>query len=256
MKLSVSSYSLHRNIGKGEISMLDFVELVPKRFGVHDVELNSPFFLDRPGYLNQVKAALRKNKVAVHNIAIDVGNVADRDEGERRKAVEENAAWLKVAKEIGSPCIRVNAGHSDDEGGFARSIASFKKIVGQARDLGLSVLMENHGGFSSDPDCILKYVSELGTENFGTCPDFGNFKEEIRYKALETISPYAKFVHAKTYEFDAKGNETKLDIPRIIGILKRSGYKGFVSVEFEGPGDEYEGIESSIALLRKCGVEL
>jgi sugar phosphate isomerase/epimerase len=255
LKVSVSSYSLHRHIGKGEISMIDFIELVPERFGIHDVELNSPFFLDEPGYLDDVKDALRDNEVSVHNIAIDEGNVADLDDGARNEAVVKNSAWLDVAKNIGSPCIRVNAGHSEDPGGLDRSIGSFRTIVGRAKDLGLSVLMENHGGFSSDPDSILRYISELGTENFGTCPDFGNFKEEIRYEALEKISPFAKFVHAKTYEFDAAGDETKLDIPRIIEILRKSLYDGFVSVEFEGPGDEYEGIESTIALLHRCGIE-
>ncbi len=257
MRISVSAYSLHRSIGQGRVSMLDFVGMAPTRFGVHEVELNSPFFRDEPDYLERLLAAMEENGVHVGNIAVDQGNVADPDDSRRREYVSANAAWLDVAADLDCPSIRVNAGHSEDQAqGLKRSIASFKEIVGKAGGLGLSVLMENHGGFSSDPDSILKYVDVLGMENFGTCPDFGNFREEIRYQALEKISPYAKFVHAKTYEFDTRGNETTLDIPRIIDILADARYDGYVSVEFEGPGDEYEGILSTIKLLEACGLEL
>lgn len=257
MRMSISSYSLHRNINKKEIAMLDFVRIAAERYGVGVVELNSPFFLDEPGYLDQLREALDEYGIVVHNIAVDRGNVAAPDGAERDESVAQNASWLDVAREIGCPSIRVNAGHSDDlEEGLKRSISSFKVIVGRARELGLSVLMENHGGFSSDPDGIMAYVRELGTDNFGTCPDFGNFKEEIRYEALETIAPYAKFIHAKTYAFDADGNETTLDIPRIMRIFEDAGYKGDVSVEYEGPTDEYGGIEATVALLKRCGVEI
>jgi sugar phosphate isomerase/epimerase len=219
------------------------------------VELNSPFFPDVEGYLDELRQALDRYGVVVRNIAVDMGNVAAADDPERESAVAANASWLDVAGAIGCPSIRVNAGHSEDQDeGLRRSISSFRTIVGRAGELGLSVLMENHGGFSSDPGGIMAYVRELGTDNFGTCPDFGNFEEGIRYEALETIAPYAKFVHAKTYEFDADGNETTLDIPRIIGIMRKSGYDGYVSVEFEGPTDEYEGIDATVALLRRCGV--
>jgi sugar phosphate isomerase/epimerase len=256
--MSISSYSLHRSIHKKEITMLDFVRIAAERYGVGVVELNSPFFLlDEPGYMNQLQGALDEYGIVVHNIAVDRGNVAAQDGAEREESVSKNSSWLDVAREIGCPSIRVNAGHSDDlEEGLKRSIASFKVIVEKARELGLSVLMENHGGFSSDPDGIMTYVRELGTENFGTCPDFGNFTEEIRYEALEAIAPYAKFIHAKTYAFDADGNETTLDIPRIIRIFEDAGYDGDVSVEYEGPTDEYEGIEATVALLKRCGVEI
>jgi sugar phosphate isomerase/epimerase len=257
LKISVSSYSLHRQIGQGAISMLDFVGMARGRFGVDAVELNSPFFEKTPGYLDDLRDSLEARGIKVLNIAIDAGNIADPDDAKRAEWVEENASWLDVAKKIGSPSIRVNAGHSEDqEEGLNRSIESFRQIVGRAKDMGLSVLLENHGGFSSDPDSILRIIGEMGTENFGTCPDFGNFDPAIRYDALERICPYAKFVHAKTYEFDAEGNETTLDIPRIMDILDRNGYDGYVSVEFEGKGDEYEGIESTIRLLQRCGLEL
>lgn len=257
MRVSISSYSLHRQIGEGKISMLDFVRIAKERYNVDTVELNSPFFEDRPDYLDELRGTLAEYGVRVQNIAVDMGNIADPDDSKRREWVEKNAAWLDVAKEIGSPSIRVNAGHSEDqEEGLKRSIESFKQIVGKAGELGLIVLLENHGGFSSDPESIKKIVGELGRDHFGTCPDFGNFDPSIRYEALEKIAPYARFVHAKTYEFDEEGNETTLDIPRIIDILRRHNYDSYISVEFEGSGDEYGGIESTIKLLQKCGIEL
>lgn len=257
VKISISAYSLHRNIGEGNVSMLDFIGIASERYGVHAVELNSPFFENSPGYLKRLKDALEEHGVAVQNIAVDLGNIADPDESKRVEWVNKNADWLDVARRIGCRSIRVNAGHAEDgEAGLRRSIESYRRIVRRAKRLGMMVLLENHGGYSSDPASILKYVSLLGTANFGTCPDFGNFDPAIRYMALEKVAPYAKFVHGKTYEFDAEGNETTLDIPRIIKILQQAHYNGFVSVEYEGRGDEYEGIASTIALFQRCGLEL
>jgi len=257
VRISISAYSLHRNIRDGKISMLDFIRIASERYGASAVELNSPFFVDEPGYLDRVKVTLRDYGVQVKNIAVDMGNIADPDDSMREKWVQGNIAWLKVAKGIGSPSIRVNAGHSDDmEEGLKRSVKSFKRIVTSAKELGLYVLLENHGGFSSDPTSILRILAEVGTDSFGTCPDFGNFDPDMRYEALERIAPYARFVHAKTYEFDADGEETTLDIPRIVRILEKAGYDGYVSVEFEGKGDEYEGIDRTIKLLERCGLDL
>ena len=110
-------------------------------------------------------------------------------------------------------------------------------------------------------------MKEVDMEYVGTLPDFGNFcvkreggerwgapcvEEYDTYKGMEELMPYAKGVSAKSYNFDENGNETKLDYPRIMQIVKDSGFKGYVGVEYEGPlEDPKEGINLTKALVEK-----
>lgn len=111
----------------------------------------------------------------------------------------------------------------------------------------------HHGGPSADPDNIVRIVKAVGSDNFSTCPDFGNFASHIRYEGLAKISSYALLAHAKTYKFDERGEETSIDIKKCVDILKKAGFQGYLSIEYEGEDDEYEGVKKTIALLKKSG---
>jgi len=84
----------------------------------------------------------------------------------------------------------------------------------------------------------------------GTCPDIGNFPSNTRYQELEEIVSFMSIGHIKTYKFDKEGKETTIDVGRCIDTFKKAGFDDFLSIEFEGKGDEYQGIESSIRLIR------
>jgi len=115
----------------------------------------------------------------------------------------------------------------------------------------IKIVLENHGGLSGDPDIMVRLIKEVSPELLGSQPDFGNFPEEIRYEGIRKITPYAPLVHAKMYEFDEQGEETRLDIKRIIGILEDIGFDAYLAIEFEGPGSDHEGVLKSKALLEK-----
>ncbi len=118
------------------------------------------------------------------------------------------------------------------------------------------MICENHGGPSSNPDALIALMKAVGSPNFGTLPDFGNFpKQGDRYAidiyaAIARMMPYAKGVSAKSYDFDGQGNETTLDFPRIMKIVAEAGYHGFVGIEYEGGRlSEPEGIKATKKLL-------
>ncbi len=253
MELAISGWSLHREIPK-KTSLLDFPRIAAQEFGVKAIELNSPFFAStKPDYLATLKKKMADEGVVPINIAVDLGNIANPDDEQRAKDITALKEWFSVAKAVGSPSIRINAGWGEpvDEAMLKRVIASYKELVKEAEKTGIKMLIENHGGPSSDPDNILRFLKEVGSESFRTCPDFGNFADDIRYSALEKVAPYAFVVHAKTYDFDEEGNETKVDIGRCVKIIKDAGYDGYLSVEFEGPMDEHEGIKKSLELLKR-----
>jgi len=123
----------------------------------------------------------------------------------------------------------------------------------RAADSKLSVIVENHGGLSSNGKWLRSVIQKVDLPNCGTLPDFGNFPPETdRYEAVEMLMPYAKAVSAKSYDFDDKGDETRIDYYRMMKIVLNAGYKGFVGIEYEGGRlSETDGIVATKKLLEK-----
>ncbi len=258
-KLCVSSWSLHRELPnllmKDEptrISLTDFPRICVEEFGVDAVELCQIHFLSiGKRYLSQVKRALRDSGVKLMNIPVDLGTVAEPDLVKREKDFKVIRWWFSIAQHLGSPNIRVNTGYWEGEEALQRAIDGYRELVKTAEETGVKLLIENHGGVSGNPDNIVKMIEEVGSDYLGACPDFGNFPAEIRYEGLKKIAKYAVIVHAKAYNFDESGEETTIDFERCIGIFKSLGFDGYYSVEYEGEGDEREGVKKSLALLKR-----
>jgi len=203
-------------------------------------------------YLDELRGRLAEVGAQVVNVPIDVGNISELDPDKRRADLDNIKKWMDVAAYIGSACARVNSGHQPEgQEALDITIGSYSELADHAAELGIKILLENHGGLSADPRNIIRMVEGVGKEQFRLCPDFGNFPEDIRYRALEIMFPYAVMVHAKTFEFDEQGNEKRYDFGRCMDIVAKSGYDGPLSIEFEGPGDQYEGVQASIELLKR-----
>ena len=154
--------------------------------------------------------------------------------------------------------IRVNAGSS---GSYEeqQKLASdgLRRLSEHAKEAGLNVIVENHGGLSSNGEWLASVIKAVELPNCGTLPDFGNFRvsdEENydRYKGVTELMPYAKAVSAKSHDFDDQGNEKHTDYAKMMKIVLEAGYKGFVGIEYEGGElDEYAGIKATKKLLIK-----
>lgn len=256
--ISLAGWSLHRRFYRqddAQLKMLDFPRLAREEFGIGAVELNSPFFASRDeAYLKELKSVADGEGVRLLNIAIDSeGDLCAEDPRTRALAVSNHARWFIVAATLGCDCIRANTG------GYGRPITpelldlctdSFRRLAGIGEVYGVAIVIENHGGISANPDNVV-HIMESVKENIGTMPDFGNVAAEIRYEAMEKMAPYAKAVHAKMHEFDEYGQEKHIDIGRCVKILKDTGYDGFFGIEYEGGGDDHEGVLKAKALLEK-----
>jgi sugar phosphate isomerase/epimerase len=193
------------------------------------------------------------------------GDLGDLVEAKRRQAVENHYKWLDAAKALGCHSIRVNArssGSYDEQ--RDRAADGLHKLCEFAAPLGLNVIVENHGGLSSNGSWLAAVIRQVSLPNCGTLPDFGNFTIDPktgetydRYKGVEEMMPFAKGVSAKTHDFDAKGNETHTDYRRMMKIVMAAGYHGYVGIEYEGKEpDEYAGIRASKTLLEAVRKEL
>ncbi len=272
--ISLAEWSLHKALFAKKITNLDFPEIAKKEFGIEIVEYVNQFFKDKAEdttYLNELLKRCKDNGVKNHLIMIDgEGGLGELDDATRLKAIENHYKWVEAAKYLGCKTIRVNAfGRGTAEEVSAAAIDGLGRLGEFASTMKINVLVENHGGYSSNGQWLSNVMKQVARNNVGTLPDFGNFCIERkpkswecevsydRYQGTKELMPYAKGASAKSYDFDENGNVIKTDYQRIMEIVKESGFKGIVGIEYEGSNlDEYEGIRKTKALLERIGATM
>ena len=238
-KISLAEYSLHRMIGAGKLDNLDFAAFTKEQFGIDAVEYwNRPFFTKAKDkkYIADMKK--RAADAGVKNLLIMIdgeGKLGDPDEKKRMEAVEKHYKWVEAAKALDCHSIRVNAA---SDGTFEEQMKLAADGLGKlsefAGGMGLNVIVENHGGLSSNGTWLAGVMKMVDRENCGTLPDFGNFGSYDRYKGVTELMPFAKAVSAKAHQFNEEGDETKTDYHKMMKIVVDAGYHGYVGIEWEG----------------------
>ena len=266
-EISLAEWSLHRALFEGKREHLNFALDAKNEFGIHAVEYVNQFFKDKAkdtAYLDEMKKRAADNGVKSLLIMIDgEGRLGDPNEGERTKAVENHYKWIEAAKHLGCHSIRVNAA---SEGTFTEQMKlaadGLRRLSEFAAQHGLNVIVENHGGLSSNGAWLAGVMHHVNLANCGTLPDFGNFRVQgnvqfDRYRGVELLMPFAKAVSAKSHDFDPSGNEIHTDYKQMMAIVLSFGYSGYVGIEYEGSQiSEVEGIKATKALLEKVRQEL
>lgn len=261
-KISLAEWSLHRALGDKMLDNLEFPVKAKRDFGITAVEYVSIFFKDYvtdPKYLAELKRITDYHAVANVLIMVDgEGNLGELTEDGRLKTVENHKKWVDAAQFLGCHSIRVNAGGSGTpEEHAANVVLGLRKLCEYGETKGINIIVENHGGHSSDGSWLSQVIKTVKMPNIGTLPDFGNFrisadKQYDRYTGMEELMPFAKGVSAKSYDFDKDGNETTIDFARMLQIVKKSGYRGYIDIEYEGNNySEEEGIMLTRKLLEK-----
>lgn len=274
-EISLAQWSLHKTLFEKKMDNLDFAAKARKDFGIGVVEYVNQFFKDKAqdtNYLNEMLKRCSDNDVKNHLIMVDgEGDIGHKVEAERIKAVENHYKWVDAAKHLGCATIRVNAAGEGTAEEIAKTAADGLSRLGEyAEKVGINVIVENHGGYSSNGAWLAGVMKAVNKPNVGTLPDFGNFciKREPgnwrncleaydRYQGTTELMPFAKGVSAKSHDFDAQGNETETDYKKMLQIVKAAGFTGYIGIEYEGEVlSEDEGIRKTKALLEKVGMEL
>lgn len=261
-KISLAQWSLHRALRGGSLDHLDFARVARTEFGIEAVEYVNTFFKDKAtdaGYLAEMNRRARDHGVYQHLIMIDAeGRLGDPDPAARRQAVTNHHRWVDAAATLGCATIRVNA---ESEGTYdeqqSRAADGLRRLTEYGAERRINVIVENHGGLSSNGQWLAGVMKRVNHPMCGTLPDFGNFYEYDRYRGVEDLMPFAKAVSAKSYDFDAKGEETTLDFRRFMRIVAAAGFRSWVGVEYEGNRlGEREGIALTKALLERIRGEM
>ena len=277
-KISLAQWSLHRTLQAGKLDHLDFPVKARNDFGIEAVEYVNGFFGGKKmnfkeagknqEYLNELLKRSKDAGVVNHLLMVDEeGPLALPNEKKRLKAVDNHKKWIEAAKFLGCATVRVNLhGDGDSDAKKTASIDSLSRLGAIAGTMNINVVVENHGSDSSRGVWMADVIKQVNRSNVGTLPDFGNFcishpwgttqdgceEEYDRYKGVAEMLPFAKGVSAKTYDFDADGEQPLMDYKRLMDIVKKSSFEGYIGIEFEGnKGDEDDGIRKTKALLEK-----
>ncbi|MDB4148509.1 sugar phosphate isomerase/epimerase [Flavobacteriaceae bacterium] len=274
-KISLAQWSLHRTIKiKKELSPNDF-SIKAREMGFDAVEYVSSL------YWNELKSrsiakitrelVSKSNDNDIKNLLIMVdgeGDLAAKNNSKREKAIENHIKWIEMAHELGCHSIRVNLnGEKQKENWIEYSSKSLTKLCSIAKKDKINIIVENHGGLSSNAKLLAKVMKEVNLDNCGTLPDFGNFciekedpnnyfsnciNEYDKYLGMEELMPYAKAVSAKSFDFNNNGEESTIDFKRIIDIVRSFEYKGYYGIEYEGLNlSEKKGILKTKKLLER-----
>jgi len=301
-EISLAQWSNHIALKAGELDNLDWPKFTQENTGIDALEWVNQFFAvndDKLGaqpkgqdYLTEMKT--RTDDLGMKNLLImcdRVGSLGSPNITKRTAAIEGHYAWLDAAKFLGCHSIRVNAASDaslSPEKQTDLCVDGLRRLCEHAAPMGLNVIVENHGGLSSNGAWLASVMTNVGMENCGTLPDFGNFyvaknrgkaeayekaKEPYaddpayaedetglgydRYKGVHMLMPYAKGISAKSHDFDETGNEVSTDYNRMFQIIGESDYRGYVGIEYEGKElSEVEGIKKTKALLEKTFAEV
>jgi sugar phosphate isomerase/epimerase len=279
-KLSLAQWSLNKLIFTGKADPMDFASTA-KEMGFEGLEYVSQLYTKEnvnfsmkdaglQSILNELKK--RSDSLGLENLLIMIdgeGDLSFSDEKATQTSIDNHKKWIDAAQFLGCHSIRINLfGEEDPEAWVKNSIKSLKALATYAAPKNVNIIVENHGGLSSNGGLLARVMTETAMTNVGTLPDFGNFclkkeggarwgapciEEYDKYEGIAELMPFAKGVSAKSYAFDSEGNETTVDYYKMMQLVKDSGFEGYIGTEFEGDvEDPTEGIAATRALILKA----
>lgn len=270
IKLSVSSYSYWHF--KGDKYPIEKVIEQAAALGLDGIDvLHRQMESEEPAYLQKLKRQAFTSGIALTCLSIHQGFVHP-DKEELKKHIQHTIHCMQLAADMGIPCMRLNTGRwgtiksfdefmknrgqepalagYTEEDAFKWCIDSIAECMPVAEKLGVLLALENHWGLGSTPEGMIRIMKAINSPWLQLLMDTGNFLEDP-YDKLEMIAPYTCFVQAKTYYGGGEWYSLDLDYPRIIGILRKVHYKGYLSIEFEGKEAADSGVDKSVRLLRE-----
>lgn len=289
-KIAVSQFSFASMFWTQKLSALDFPAKA-KELGITGLDYCSMFFANKAKdtkFLADLKQ--RSADAGTYNLRIMIdgeGVLGELDEAKRVKAVENHYKWIDAAAALGCPMIRVNVEGEGNPADVAKAaVNSLGQLLEYGAKSGVEVIVENHVGISCNGAWLAGVMKQVNSKHCGVLADFGNFcinrtkpktndiagymdtkclEEYDKYKGMSELMPFAKGVHAKSHAFDTNGNDPETDFNKMFKIIKKSGFKDWVSIEYEGgllkmyskTGnylDDYAGTTATKNLVEKAGL--
>ena len=258
MRLSLAAYSFRQWLdlkkAKPAMTLADFIDFAAAQ-DIDAVELTAYYFPETsPGYLAGLKARCTRLGLDVSGAAVG-NNFCTPDPEKLRAEIESVKAWVDHTSRLGGKAIRIFAGSvakgDTEEKARARCVAAIQEACDHAARYGIYLALENHGGITATPDQMLAIVKAVRHDAFGVNLDSGNFRTADPYGDLEKIAPYAVNAQLKTEIAPAGKGVQEADLGRLVGILRKANYRGYVALEYEAREDAKVAVPRYLAALKR-----
>jgi len=277
-KISLAQWSLHKAFFNGELKAENFASIAKNDFGISAVEYVNQFYndhsTDEKFWLAMKQRATDAGVQSLIMMVDEKEKLGDSDNVRRTNAVEDHYKWVHAAKLLDCHSIRVNAfGDGEPEALKAALVDGLGRLTSYAAAENIHVILENHGLHTSNAAYMVDLIKEVNNPFLGTLPDFGNWCTSAEWggtkesqncdeiydpaAGLGAFLPHAKGVSAKSYEFDEHGNDTIIDYPKLLQLVKDADFDGHIGIEYEGENlNETDGIIATKMLIEKVWATL
>jgi len=276
MKIGITMYSFHRTFKEGKMDIEQFIAHCGKE-GFDSLDLVAYFWKDRAKEEPKIQGWMKKTKVKLLTYAVG-NNMLPDDPKQLDAEIEKVRDGIKTAAKLGAPYVRVFGG--SNIAGFTSAsaldhvIEQFKKLMPMCKDHGVTLAIENHGGWPGTAAELRMVVEGVDNEHFTGLFDTGNWirTDEDAVKAAKELKGIVGLVHVKDMcrlpantkdpaamfeersKFKVKPaamGEGDVHLPEVIKALKASGFGGYATIEAEWPGDEFANASTALAYMRK-----
>ena len=262
-RIAIASYPFRDFIGAAsehKVELHDFAAHVISKFNINKIEPWTGHFPSTdPKYLDQFRAAVEKAHAQIGNIAVD-GEASPyaANKAERKKAIAYSMQWIDAAKALGSPSVRTNIPEAkDSKPDLTRLAESLSRVADYAATKNIVVNLENDNPVSENPFFLVQVIEKVNSPWLHALPDFANSLAggiEHPYEGIDAMFANAYCIaHIKEMEADSSGKLVHVDLAKTFGFLKQHAYQGYCSMEWDSPGDPYQGtadlIEKTIRFL-------
>jgi sugar phosphate isomerase/epimerase len=258
LKLSLAAYSFRQWLDlkkpkEPRMGLADFIDFAADQ-DIDAVELTAYYFPETtPAYLAGLKARCTRLGLDVSGTAVG-NNFCTPDPAKLKAELASVKSWVEITSRLGGKTIRIFAGSvakgDSEEKARERCVATIQEACDHAAKYGIILALENHGGITATPDQVLAIVKAVKHDAFGLNLDTGNFHTADPYGDFERIAPYGVVVQIKT-EVAPNGKTEPADLGRLVNILRKADYRGYVALEYEAKEDAKVAVPRHLAALKK-----
>jgi len=236
------------------IDLKDFAAHIKEKFQINKIEpWTGHFPTPTSKYLDQFHTALQKSGCHIANMAVDgEDSPYARDPAERARALAFSKKWINVAARLNAPGVRTNIPVAkDSQPDLTRAADTLREAADYAARKNVVISLENDNPVSEDPFFLVQLVEKVNSPWLHTLPDFANsltaHDDDYAYRGIDAMFSRAYSIcHVKETEVNPAGQPVHADLPRTFGYLKQHDYKGYLSMEWDSPGDPYAGTQDLI----------
>jgi sugar phosphate isomerase/epimerase len=253
MYLGCSSESYSQALGAGRLTLVDFIQICGEELHLQAVELEDAHIgAPTPARLAELRTAAERHRVEIVNIAL-MNNFGVADDAKRRAEEARTTQWMSASRELGTRFLRTFAGWPEGERAtrWPAMLAAMRAVTAAAEQAQVRLVMENHnhGGFVQTADDVLAIFEAVSSPALALLLDTGNFVDGLA--SIRRTAQLARHVHAKFRQVGPDGRDRLVDHEVVIAELRRVGYQGCLSVEYEGEEPAEMAVPRAVAHLRR-----